>query len=398
MKKMKKQLSIIFLACLGLLSCDNDDSSDSNPDKISKNYVHSVKIGENTKLNLFENLEVGETNTNNSKTHSMSAYIATHNDFIYIIEPMDSKLYKYKQVDGELKQVATTLMFDQGAFPISIIFASSEKAYVPCAMSGNLAVINLTTMTKIKDIPLQEYTYPNGPTQEDGSPEPATGVISDGVLYLCLSQDKAQYNPHMISSVLLIDTSDDTVIKHLKDSRAAQSSAYYPFSQPIVDEKGDVYIYNVGGFSGMADGFLRIKKGSQEFDPNYFFSISQLTGIEDVNGGVAAYMYNKVYTNAGKVYAYLYIPGNSADPNNPQASDKTMQAFKIDLYNETVKKLELPASSMNATCICVSGDNVVFGMETTSGTGYFVYDHKTDKAIGLKVKTNGGTPFEISGL
>ena len=399
----KTILTLVAFATL-FISCDKKDEP-KKPVTQNNEFIHSVLVGgQNTYLSLFKDLNVGETNVTNSKVHPMSSFITTYNSDIYIVEPFDSKIVKYRQENGNLVQIGSTLLFDAQTFPMSIIFESKTKAYVPCAATGVLSIINPETMTKIKDINLTEYVY-GGKTPNDPSPEPTTGVISDGILYLCLTQDKVfgQYNFHPVSSLLMIKTSDNSVIKHITNTESGffQSSGYYPFTAPTVDEKGDIYVYNMGGLSGMGDGFLRIKKGTQEFDPNYEFSISGLN-ISDVTGNKAKYLYTKTYESNGVLYGFLDIPGYNTDPTNPdpsiQAAQKVMQPFKVDLYNKTVTKLSLPASSMTSTAICKSGDNIIFGMETTDGIGYFSYDYKNDTVEKMKIKTNGGTPFDIQPL
>lgn len=389
---MKKLLLLTFIAFMAITtSCKTSGEPDVPPVDTEMNFVHSVLVGNNAFISLFKDLDVKETNTTNAIIHSSSSYVVAHKKNIFVIEPMDGKLYKYRQENGELVTAGTTLLLSAGSYPISLIFASDSKAYIPCAMSGELVIINPETMEKTGIIDLSSYAI-GGDT--DISPEPTTGIIRDDILYVCLAQDKAMYQPHAGSHIVLINVKTDAVIKTISDDRATMSSGYYPFLAPVIDEKGDIYIYNVGGFGSALEGFLRINKGEQDFDPDYYFSIRSIN-IPNVAGNASDYIYTKVYAESGIVYGYLNIPANYTDMENPM-NNKTMQPFKIDLYNKSITKLDFQASLMAATGLCVSGDNVVFGMES-QGAGYSVYNYKTDSYENVKIKTQG-TPFEIKSL
>ena len=171
-----------------------------------------------------------------------------------------------------------------------------------------------------------------------------------------------------------------------------------PSGDPFVDEKGDIYFYSVAMFGyvpGLTEGFLRIKKGEQEFDKTYYFPIAdkELSGVK---GNKANYIYNKVYAGKGKVYAYLNIPGAMSNPPD-YVNDKSMQAFEIDVYNKTLKKLDVESTTGWATSICKNGDDIVLGMATTQGTGYYIYHTKDGSVDNMKVKTVGA-PYMINYL
>ena len=140
----------------------------------------------------------------------------------------------------------------------------------------------------------------------------------------------------------LIDTKTDKPIKMISDNRATMATAYEYSGDPFIDEKGDLYIYCVGGFGYFAnctEGFLRIKKGETDFDQSYYFPIETIS-IPDIKGNKANYIYSKTYTGNGKLYGYFNVPGYVSNPPD-YVNDKSMQTFEIDVYNKTVKKNEL---------------------------------------------------------
>lgn len=215
---------------------------------------------------------------------------------------------------------------------------------------------------------------------------------------MALTQLKSAYYPNQGAHVLLIDTKTDTPIKAISDNRATMVSCTTPSGDPFVDEKGDIYFYSVAMFGyvpGLTEGFLRIKKGEQEFDKTYYFPIADKE-LSEVKGNKANYIYNKVYAGNGKVYAYLNIPGAMSNPPD-YVNDKSMQAFEIDVYNKTLKKLNVESTTGWATSICKYGDDIVLGMATTQGTGYYIYHTKDGSVDNMKVKTVGA-PYMINYL
>ena len=396
---MKKKKYFLYATMMLLssfcVSC-GDDNDDPSPAPIADGYefIHSVNIGENTYISLFKDLNVGEVGTDNSQIHADGAFTYVYNSKVFVTDT--EHLYKYAVSNGKLVQEGTTLLFPTGAQAAFLTFMSDTKAYVSCLGLGKIWIINPSTMTKTGEIDLADYAI--GKEEGDNNPEPGASVIRDGVLYVALTQLKSAYYPNQGAHVLPIDTKTDTPIKAISDNRATMVSCTTPSGDPFVDEKGDIYFYSVAMFGyvpGLTEGFLRIKKGEQEFDKTYYFPIAdkELAGVK---GNKANYVYNKVYAGNGKVYAYLNIPGAMGNPPD-YVNDKSMQAFEIDVYNKALKKLDVESTTGWATSICKYGDDIVLGMASTQGTGYYIYHTKDGSVDNMKVKTVGA-PYMISYL
>lgn len=396
---MKKKKYFLYATMMLLssfcVSC-GDDNDDPSPAPVADGYefIHSVNVGENTYISLFKDLNVGEVGTDNSQIHAEGAFTYVYNSKVFVTDT--EHLYKYAVSNGKLVQEGTTLLFPTGAQAAFLTFMSDTKAYVSCLGLGKIWIINPSTMTKTGEIDLADYAI--GKEEGDNNPEPGASVIRDGVLYVALTQLKSAYYPNQGAHVLLIDTKTDTPIKAISDNRATMVSCTTPSGDPFVDEKGDIYFYSVAMFGyvpGLTEGFLRIKKGEQEFDKTYYFPIADKE-LSDVKGNKANYAYNKVYAGKGKVYAYLNIPGAMSNPPD-YVNDKSMQAFEIDVYNKTLKKLEVESTTGWATSICKYGDDIVLGMASTQGTGYYIYHTKDGSVDNMKVKTIGA-PYTINYL
>ena len=251
-------------------------------------------------------------------------------------------------------------------------------------------------MTKTGEIDLSGYSL--GKLAGDNNPEPCASIIRDGILYVTLCQLKSAYSCEKGAHIALIDTKTDKPIKMISDPRATMASSMTPAGDPFVDEKGDIYFYCVAMFGyqpGVKEGFLRIKKGEQDFDNSYCFTLADVN-LEGVKGNRTSYAYNKVYGGNGKVYGYLNIPGAASNPPD-YVHDKSFQAFEINLYNKTCKKMNFSGTVGWATSICKFGNNIIFGMSTDQGMGYSVYHMDDGSYEKLKVKVSGA-PYMLHEL
>ena len=296
---MKNQWFLLSLLAtfLSFISCSKDDPFPTDEED-DMSFVHSVTVGDNAYVSLFKDLNVEQTSTQNSLVFAKESFLFTYGGNIYVLESMNARLYKYRVENGLLIQEKETMILPSGSLPVFLTFDSEEKAYISCVGLGKLYIINPTTMQKTGEIDLSEYAI--GKESGDKNPEPGASVIRDGILYVGLAQDKSQFNPNTGAYVLLIDTKTDKPIKMISDNRATMATAYEYSGDPFIDEKGDLYIYCVGGFGYFAnctEGFLRIKKGETDFDQSYYFPIETIS-IPDIKGNKANYIYSKTYTGS----------------------------------------------------------------------------------------------------
>ena len=388
--------AVVLLTSAGLSSCgkDSPEVPPTPPAKNGSGFVHSVNIGENTYVSLFKDLTVGSLNTDNALVFAKGAFTFVHNGKVYVTDT--EHLYKYAPKDGKLIQEGQTMVFPSGAKATYITFVSEKKAYVSCLGLGKVWIIDPASMTKTGEIDLSDYSL--GKSAGDKNPEPCASIIRDGILYVTLCQLKSAYSCEEGAYIALIDTKTDKPIKMISDPRATMSSCMTPAGDPFVDEQGDIYFYCVAMFGyqpGAKEGFLRIKKGEQDFDKSYCFALADVK-LEGVKGNKTSYAYNKVYGGNGKVYGYLNIPGAASNPPD-YVHDKSFQPFEINLYDKTCKKMNFSGTTGWAASICKSGNDIILGMSTDQGVGYSVYHMNDGSYENVKVKTSGA-PYMLHEL
>lgn len=388
---MKKiYLSIAFSAVIFITACEKENNTPQQSEKM--NYIQTVIVDNNNYMSGFKDLDIDEIKNDLAYIHPKWTFLKQHKNYVYTIEPENNKIYKYQRTDDDIVKIGAPLELTVGSMPTSMTIVSDTKAYIMSRGSGKVTIINPSTMELVKEIDLSEYAI--GKENGDNNPEPISCIVRDGKLFVFLWQEIQQFYPNAGAHAVVIDMATDMPEKMISDMRATmlcpgEASAF-------VDEKGDIYVYATGAFGyypDITEGFLRIKSGETEFDPDYYFPIKNLS-IEGIEGNKADYIYTHEYTANGIVYGYINVPA-AASPTPDYVNDKTFQPAKVDVYNKTVTKIDLPISAGWSACLTIASDEVIlWGMATIEGVGYYHYNYQTDEDLN-KIITTTGAPFAI---
>lgn len=390
---MKTKNLLVWAACLMLVCMQtacNDDNNDPVPVPDEANYVYSTVVGNNSYVSTIDDFEtVSQLTNSNSLVHAKSALLYPYKDYLYVLEvESNEKLFQYRKSGGDL-QLVKTLALPAQSFPRNLTFKNDDEAYLSCGMTDKVLLINTTTLSIAKEIDLSSYSL-----DKECIVSPGASIIRDGLLYVALWQLKSPQYPNEGAYMAIIDTKTDKPVKMISTKAATMASSSDPAGDPFMDENGDIYIYCPGGYGfvpGYKEGFLRIKKGETEFDNSYYFPIADIT-IPDIPGNKANYIYQKVYTGNGKIYGYMNVPGAYGQKPDYE-NDRSMQPAVFDIYNKTLEKLDLEPSIGWSCCIEKSGDKLIWGMVSSEGAGYYVYDYNSRKTE--KVVKTTGFPFHI---
>lgn len=231
----------------------------------------------------------------------------------------------------------------------------------------------------------------------DGSstPNPLGLILRDGKLYVGCGEFDQMPICKSGAHILIIDEATDTPEKIIHDMRLSAASIFD--CGMFIDEKGDLYVTCWGSYGYVPDqkfGLLRIKKGATEFDPEYCFNMSDMN-VEGVQGGKLQYSISNFYAGNGELYVLAYCPAfASASPD--YINEKTNYCLKADLYNCTMKALNLPRTNGYSCAINKYGDDILFGLATEqNGTGIFTYNRKTDQCSSAPIVKMQGTLMDI---
>jgi len=411
MLRREHLIPIVALAfALAACSSDSDNSpapAPNNPDPGSEtrtpDLVMMTRIDETTgfmvAVNSLEDTEI--SNLNGAELHPFSGLIA-HEGTVYTTGlTIDDTVTKWAY-NGSTFIKDGEFMTGENARANDIIFVNDTKAYVTTYNSPELVIFNPVTMEKTGAIDLSPYALGG---DSDTNPNASAGVIRDGKLFLGLAQVDTLETFYCQggSSVLMIDVATDTVEKHLQDDRACMVGTLDTGARDIfMDELGDIYVNHLGSWGYYPDltaGVLRIKAGTEEFDPDHFFSFTDLDLGDDVPGGKVSYMYRPRYVGDGIAYGNFWVKALSSNPPDYR-KDKNYVAFKVDLRNQRLEKIDVPYTTGSSGSTVIHKDKVIFARNTDSGAGLFYYDPYSGTLMGDQTPTitSAGTPTFIESL
>lgn len=376
---LKIYFSLMLLAATFISGCGGDsDPAPALPGEVKNaDLIITTRIDDTTGFLVAVDTQK-DTQINNAAGIEVSPVVGafTHNGFIYTTGSLaGDKVVKYSYNGIKFTKEAE-LNTGEKTLPTSLIFVDNEKAYLILQTAGELLELNLVNLTITQRIDLSAYALGTG----DTSPEPSSGVIRGGKLFLALAQIDSMQTVQCQAgaSVLIIDVASNTVEKHIQDNRSCGSGEITPNKGLYLDSNGDIYISNLAGYGfnpGKKSGYLRILNGTDVFDPGYFFSIPDLH-IPGVPGNNATYSYRDSYTANGIVYSNLFIPGLSSNPVD-YVNDKNYLAYILDLRQQTATPLQVGATtgwSADTVAYSGSGGGAYFGRVTAAGVGLYHYD------------------------
>ena len=306
-----------------------------------------------------------------------------------VITLLENKRYEFKLI--KLVRNAGELQIVPNSCPYSLIQVSADKAYVPTFNLGNIMVVDTKTMTKTGEIDLTKYAH------ADNSPEPACGIVRDGILYLALDQlgsNWMPYDDYRQVDVALIDIKSDKVLKIISEKKSEFALPTRPFLKNMIfmDEQNDIYMACLGYFGYNPqhpnNGFVCIPNGKQEFDESKSWNINE-TAIEG-SPYKAASIYNCKYLGNGKIAAYVGISELMTD--NPYTARNSM-AVIIDLKKKSIKKIEgIPYTDGHSVAIESKGNDVLFASCGVDASGVFDYNVETGK-VSQVLSTSANVAF-----
>lgn len=384
---------LLLLLPVAFFSCDDTDT------KLTDGLDEFV-IGTNITtanpivayVGTMKDLTVANFNNSKSRQTTNYPYVTVHNNDVFVTPQ------RYGDVVKKYSRRPDGTLLETGAFtapaasaPLGVVIESETRGFCSLFNLGKVIVFNPSTMAVSATIDLTGYGL------GDGNPDPNIMVLHNGKLYVACSQTTDGFTSAHPVQVLIIDIDNGNTIISATDDRSTWAGSVNEQKSIFFDENGDLYIFCVAsyGFGGPAQkaGFLRIKSGATSFDPTYFFNTSDYS-IEGIPGNKVDYLQRMRYAGNGIVYSTGNIYSLASNPPD-YVKDRTYGAFKVDLINQTIKKLDLPYSNGMAACVLPDGDKILWGLATSTGVGIYSYDPATNTASTEPIVNTQGDPSII---
>ena len=346
--------SAMLVGSIGLTSCDKNDDPKPTPNDVLQHFAFVHYVDKSAYVGTFGDLTPQATDNKKAFEFGFGCYLFAKGNTVLVPEgKFGDKVHKFTRgVHGEL-QKAGTMTFEQMAQPGEINF-----------------IDELATAFRVPVF---------------------INVIRDGKMYVALNQLNSPHTsvPGTGAEVAVVDLKTKKT-EVIKDSRTSVVGLFR-HSDAFIDERGDIYFYSAGNNFNVADkeGFLRIRKGSDQWDADYLFNLSKTT-IKGM-GKTGQYMIKSYYSGNGIVYSCLKVTDTEFG-----ILKKDFQPVKIDIWNKTIEKIDLPMTDSNGSfAITRYKDFIVFGMTCNNGTGYYTYNTKTGECSQTPVVTAVGVPSSL---
>lgn len=393
MNKTKQILFAVLTLAISFTACNKNDNE--NP-IIDENHDIAIVTNINSSspatgyVGTLKDLSVGNYNVTNARQSTVTPFLVLDGDDVYVIpNQRGDLLLKYRRNNGLLEE-AGSLSLPSGSTSISLVIESDERAYVSLRSTGKIAIINPSSMTIIDYIDLTSHAI------GDASPDPTNMVLRNGKLYVACQQTSDGFSSTRPAEVLIIDLENGNTITSITDSRTTFAGATDDMHAMFFDERGDLYLFCVASYGflpGQKSGFLRIKNGEAQFDPDYFFNVSDYT-ISDIPGNKIDYFQHVLYTENGTLFGAGNIYALASNPPD-YVNDRTVGSFKVDLYNKSITKLDLPYCNGYSASLTKYKNHILWGLSTATGVGIYTYDLSTGEISDGPVVTTQGDPSTI---
>jgi hypothetical protein len=388
MKNILFCLLICFTANSCLREIDDDAESSSGFDNIV--LVNNINTGSTPVAYLGTRKNLSSGTYTNARAHQVVSYplAQVYGEDVFLLEGRSGdKLFKYTRRAGGMLEPAGMLTMPSSSFLYCIAFESAERAYISLGNAGKIIIFNPASMTQTGSIDLSSYAL------GDASPDPGVILYRNGKLYVACLQTSDGITSSHPAQLLVIDLENGKQVTSITDSRATYASNPSSPGSMFFSEEGDLYLYCMSSWGfvpGQRSGFLRIRNGEDHFDPSYFFNISDYY-IANIQSNKLDYLHRMEYAGNGIVYATGNIPGLASNPPD-YVKDKTYGAFRADLGNKIITKLDIPNSNGYAACVMPYNNKVYFGMSTNAAIGIYEFDPATNTTSAEPVVKTQGDP------
>jgi hypothetical protein len=394
MKMKKKDLTVLIataITLIGLSSCEKDSEPENNSgNKI--NYAMSTTGGiypnQTTYLFGANQFPSGSLGTSNAAELTSSGTMYKYGSEIYMTTfgaPATLRKFTFNDA-GIPKEIGSLSVAGLKTFG-AVEFISATEAYAAANAFGGvpkLVKFNPTNMQIITTVDLTGL-------QKPGATEVyyLGMVIRNNRLYMGVNYQSASFsNLEDKVFVGIVNTTTNTFEKLIEDSRSSEmwgggtSSSFSPNSL-IKDANNDIYVMGYAN-NGKPSGVLKIKNGTTDFDPTYFFDLNTATG----KPCLGLYNFGNGLTFTIRYSDEAAYPFDTDAKYNPYA---TGEIYKIDLAAQTSSgniSASLP-KIFGASTFMTKWDNEKIYFNVSAAAGNSVYSYKI----------NGGTvakEFDLS--
>ena len=387
----------IVLAGLSLVAVASCDDSDDESVTIGQNrlLIHTA-FESSSFLGTHEGLNNPEYTNSEAFEEVTYPYTYHFNNYVFVSPNFYGDIVKRYRLDetGKLSPDGQIVM-EENSFPSNIYFASETKAYISLKDKAKIVVFNPSSLEMMGEIDLLGTEYTVG---TDNNPDPGAIIERGGKLFIALQQNNSFATSENGAYVLVVDESTFTVEKMISDTRLDWVGRPGMQETFTLVENGDIFVYCLGSFGyvpGQHHGFLRIKNGETEFDPDYVFNMTDLS-IDGVEGRFTSHVNQGYYDGDNIMYVTAKAPELALDEDFFR--ERPFYFLKLDLINKTAEKLDIPLTNFYSGDITKLDEQLIFSVSSEVAVGLYTYNAETGQPSATPEITVDGDPIYVMAI
>lgn len=379
-----KRIFKLLLAVLLLASCSKSESDTNEPGSESENTYILITtpsfVSPVSYIQTIDDLDVPEID-NSGATEYLTAGFYQHKNMFFSCNYTDNFVVRF--LIDENNKLVEDVKIDLGGTTGKIWFKNDNTAYTYETTGFQVKIFDPAQMVIKETIDLSMLKRADVPFME------LYDVVErDGKLFIPLLLSTVPHSAALDSiHVAIIDLPSSSLEKVIKtDISQSVGAGIHTRVCMGLDENKDLYLMahlssGLGG-SSKPSGLLRIKSGSTEFDPEYFWNMTEATGQH-----IAESFH---YIGNGKAFITVGEKG-LINPNNLMSPilDPVYKWWIADLNTKTVKELGLPATKgFNTSWVYEYGNDYLIPIGNNNEQAIYKYNLENEMVTG-KIITNG---------
>ncbi|MEM1136405.1 MAG: hypothetical protein AAGI07_11250 [Bacteroidota bacterium] len=346
-KNFIKWMFITMLFIVTLISCDSDDDPVIDPglQNLAPKFSVLAQVGDQEYLTTTDTLTSGKITIlgEGLETNSFGSAV-TKDGYMYLTNFSESTIDQYKIDENgwsKINSIAIGPLSPVGRFRLMQITENNDLLLMNWPDDNGdcpFAIISLPEFSVTSNGSF------NIPDVSGFDPVEIGGVVKDDKIYLGTMYSNLGTWDSFPDSLITwkLDYPSFTNAEMIVSEASLGTVAGFTGTSNIIDENGDIYQqnirskhwYNMGTRGEMPTVFVRIRDG--EYDDSYVFNISEQFPDTDTVSLIGA-----MYAGNGIAYGKLLDESATNEWGDAWANNFT-SIVKIDLYNKTVTKLNIP--------------------------------------------------------
>ncbi len=344
-KRFRALAAVSLATAVSLSACKKDGPEEQQPDLMK--YFVGVEVGEEYYMVPTKDIMSGSISVLGNGVEGIAHHAVVKDGYLYVINGAEATLDKYK--------ITETGIVKEDAISTAAVMSGSFARYTDLTETNDLLLMNFPNsegnapyaVIDIATFKVESYGSFKMPDVDRYKPSWCRATVSGNKVYVGGEYGVPGVFGDIPDSLITIvyDYPSFTNPKTIISKASGGSVAGYRTKGSFKDERGDIYQWNLRSNQWASNAvdipntpcvFVKITNG--EYDDGYAFDVSAKFA-EPIS------IWNAWYAGNGIAYANILLESDLGVWEN--LYENYGQLHKIDIYNKTVTKLNIPRAPLN---------------------------------------------------